>query len=108
MNVENFSNLVQRSSIINFYVATAFFATLIYFVINANLYTPLEIIIGVMLSTIAFKGIGNLMFSLIILFFKSNNEQESKTFDELSTKINGLLGDLSLQEAKLKSSISND
>jgi len=108
MNVENFSNLVQRSSIINIYVATAFFATLIYFVINANLYTPLEMIIGVMLSTIAFKGIGNLMFSLIILFFKSNNEQDLKTFDEISTKINGLLGDLSLQEAKLKSTVINE
>lgn len=108
MNVENFSNLVQRSSIINIYVATAFFATLIYFVINANLYTPLEMIMGVILSTIAFKGIGNLMFSLIILFFKSNNEQDLKTFDELSTKINGLLGDLSLQEAKLKSTVINE
>jgi len=102
MNIENFSNVIVRSNLINTYVATAFFATLIYFTINSNLYTPLEMIASVMLVTIAFKGIANLMFSLIIALFKFDNKDEIENFDKVSTKVNGLLNELSLQEAQLK------
>ena len=102
MNIENFSNVIVRSNLINTYVATAFFATLIYFTINANLYTPLEMIGSVMLVTIAFKGIANLMFSLIIALFKFENRDEIDNYNNVSAKIDGLLNELSLQEAQLK------
>lgn len=102
MNIENFSNVIIRSNLINIYVAAAFFATLIYFTINSNLYTPLEMIIGVMLVTIAFKGVANLMFSSIIALFKYDNRDEVGNFDEVATRVDGLLNELSLQEAQLK------
>ena len=104
MNIEKFSNVVIRSNIVNTYVATAFFATLIYFIINANLYTPLEMIIGVMLVTITFKGIANLMFSYVIALFKFDNDENAKAFDEVTLRVDGLLNELALQESQLKSS----
>jgi hypothetical protein len=107
MNVEKFSNKLVRSNITNTYVATAFFATLIYFTINSNLYTPMEILIGVILSTIFFKGIANIMFSLVIALFNLKNQEEELAFDKISTKVEGLLNDLSLQESKLKTTNSN-
>jgi len=107
MKIENFSNYILRSNLINTYVATSFFATLIYFTINANLYTPLEMIGGVMLVTVAFKGIANLMFSLIIALFKFDEKDELEKFDKISTRVNGLLNELSLQEAQLKTISKN-
>ncbi len=44
MVVEKFSQGVVNSGIFRLYIATGFFATLIFFVINADLYTPLEMI----------------------------------------------------------------
>ena len=102
MNVEKFSNNIVKSNILNTYVATAFFATLIYFTINSNLYTPLEILFGVIFSTVFFKGIGNIMFSLVIVFFNLQGQEDEIEFDKLSTKVEGLLNDLALQESKLK------
>jgi len=107
MNVEKFSNKLVRSNITNTYVATAFFATLIYFTINSNLYTPMEILLGVILSTIFFKGIANLMFSLVIALFNLKSQEEELAFDKISTRVEGLLNDLSLQESKLKTINSN-
>jgi hypothetical protein len=102
MSVEKFSNILVRSNITNTYVATAFFATLIYFTINANLYTPLEILFGVVISTIFFKGIANIMFALVIVLFNLKNQEEELAFDKITTQVDGLLNDLSLQESKLK------
>jgi len=103
MTIENFSKIIVRSNMINTYVATAFFATLIYFTINANLYTPLEIMLGVIFVTIAFKGIANLMFSLIVMLYNLENKKDALDFDEVKTRVDGLLSDLSLKESKLKS-----
>jgi len=103
MNVEKFSNSLVRSNILNTYVATAFFATMIYFTINANLYTPIEMLFGIIMSTIFFKGIGNIMFSLVVALFNLQNQEDEIEFDKLTTKVNGLLNDLALQESKLKS-----
>jgi hypothetical protein len=107
MNIEKFSSILVRSNITNTYVATAFFATLIYFTINSNLYTPIEILFGVVLSTIFFKGIANIMFSLVIILFNLKTQEDELAFDKLSTKVDGLLSDLSLQESKLKTLNSN-
>ena len=107
MNIEKFSNKLVSSNITNTYVAAAFFATLIYFTINSNLYTPLEILFGVVFATIFFKGIANIMFSLVIVLFNLKNQEEEIAFDKLSTRVEGLLSDLSLQESKLKTMNSN-
>ena len=103
MVVESFSYRLISSKMINTYVATAFFSTVIFFVLNANSYTPLEMIIGVMLVTIAFKGISNMMLSLVILLFNLENQEDSIEFEKTQSKVNGLLNELSLQKTKLKS-----
>jgi hypothetical protein len=103
MNIEKFSNVLAQSKLVDTYVATAFFAILIYFVINSNLYTPIEMIFTIIFVTITFKGIANLMFSYIIYLYSNDSNNDSKEFDEVNTRINGLLSELSLQEAQLKS-----
>ena len=107
MIVENFSHKLLNSSIRNTYVATAFFATLIFFVINANSYTPIEMLFGVTIVTIAFKGLSNMMVSLVILLFNLDNKEEQLEFEKTSQRINGLLNELSLQQTKLKTSQNN-
>jgi hypothetical protein len=108
MKIDDFSNIYVKSNIINAYVAASFFATTIYFIININLYTPIEIIGTIILVTVTFKGLANIMFSLVIAFFNLENKEEAVAFSQTSTRINGLLDDLSLQESKLKSKIIQD
>jgi hypothetical protein len=100
--VENFTNRLLTSRIIDTYVATAFFATLVYFVINAHAYTPIEMMFGVVI-TIGFKGLSHMMVSLIVLLYNFDNKKESATFDETASRIDGLLNDLALQQTKIKS-----
>ena len=102
MLVEDFSSRVLRSNIVKTYVATAFFATLIFFILNANSYTPLEMMIGIVLVTIAFKGVSNMMLSLVILLFNLQRKDDSLEFEKSASNVNSLLNDLSLQQAKLK------
>ncbi|HIP13187.1 MAG TPA: hypothetical protein EYG97_00130 [Arcobacter sp.] len=102
MLVEDFSQKVLSSNIVNTYVATAFFATLIFFVLNANSYTPMEMMTGVVLVTIAFKGISNMMLSLIILLFNLKPKDDSVDFERSASNVNSLLNELSLQKAKIK------
>jgi hypothetical protein len=102
MIIEDFSKKIISSNTMNTYVASAFFSTLVFFVINANAYTPIEMIAGVILATIAFKGISNMMLSLIILLFNLENKEHALEFEETSSRINGLLKDLQLQQTKLK------
>ena len=102
MLVEDFSSRVLRSNIVKTYVATAFFATLIFFILNANSYTPLEMMIGIVLVTIAFKGVSNMMLSLVILLFNLQRKDDSLEFEKSASNVNSLLNDLSLQQAKIK------
>jgi uncharacterized membrane-anchored protein len=101
--VEEFSNKVLRSKIINTYVATAFFAVIIFFTLNADSYTPVEMLFGVIFVTIAFKGLSHMMIALIILLYDFDHKKESMELGEVSSRINGLLNDLSLQQTKIKS-----
>ncbi len=103
MLVEEFSNKVLRSKIIDTYVATAFFAVVIFFTLNADIYTPIEMLFGVIFVTIAFKGLSHMMVALIILLYDFDHKKESIELGEVSSRINGLLNDLSLQQTKIKS-----
>jgi len=106
MVIEKFSQKVVSSNLINTYVATAFFATVIFFIINANIYTPLEMISGVILVTVAFKGISNMMFSLVVLLVNLDSDEKSLEFEKTTSKINSLLNELQLQKTKLKANIN--
>lgn len=99
MIVEKFSQGVLNSGILRLYIATGFFATLIFFVINSDLFTPIEMLFGIVAVTIVLKGISNLMLSLIIVLFSLDNKREELEFKHTSDKIDALLADLTIQDA---------
>lgn len=101
MLVEKFSKSVINSGIFKIYIATGFFATLIFFVINAELFTPMEMILGVVFITIILKGISNMMLSMIILLFSLDNKKNELAFNSKAEKIDFLLNELKAQDAEL-------
>jgi hypothetical protein len=102
MVIEKFTNRLLASRLIDTYVATAFFATLIYFTLNAYLYTPIEIISSVIIVTIAFKGLGHFVIAMIISLHSLDDKKNEVEFNERSSEIEGLLNDLALQQTKIK------
>ena len=107
MVVEKFSQNVINSGIFRLYIATGFFATLIFFVVNADLYTPLEMIFGIIGVTIILKGVSNMMLSLIILLFNLDNKREELEFKYNEEKINAMMSELGVQEAQNVNSQAN-
>lgn len=99
MIIERFSNNIVGSGIFRLYIATGFFSTLIFFVVNANQFTPLEMLLGIVGVTILLKGICNFMLSLIIMFFNLEGKKDEMNFEYNSEKIDSLLNDLTIQEA---------
>lgn len=110
MVVERFSQSVLNSGIFRVYVATGFFATLIFFTLNSEMFTTTEILLGTLGITILLKGLSNLMFSLIISFFSLDNKKEEFEFKYNEEHINSLLNELNVNDAiesgeKLKKAI---
>lgn len=99
MVIEKFSQNVINSGLFKLYIATGFFATLIFFVINADLFTPIEMLVGIIGVTVILKGISNMMLSLIILLFNFENKQEELDFKYNSEKIDAMLAELSINDA---------
>ena len=99
MVVEKFSQSVLNSGIFRLYIATGFFATLIFFVINADLFTPLEMMLGIIGVTVVLKGISNMMLSLVILLFNLDNKREELDFKYNEEKISAILAELSVHDA---------
>ena len=100
MVVERFSQNLINSGVFRLYIATGFFATLIFFVINADLFTPMEMIFGIMGVTIVLKGVTNMMLSLIILLFNLDNKRDELKFKYNEDKIDAMLAELSVYEAQ--------
>ncbi len=100
MIVEKFSQNVINSGVFRLYIATGFFATLIFFVVNADLYTPLEMIFGIIGVTIILKGVSNMMLSLIILLFNLDNKRAELDFKYNEEKINAMMAELGVQDAQ--------
>ena len=98
MIIERFSQTVINSGIFRFYVATGFFATLIFFTINAELFTPMEMILGIILVTICLKGVSNMMLSLIISLFSLDNKRNEFDFKYNKEKIQVMLDELSVKD----------
>lgn len=103
MVVERFSQGVINSGVFRLYIATGFFATLIFFVVNADLFTPTEMVIGIIAVTVTLKGIANMMLSLLILLFNFDNKQAQIDFEYNSEKIDSILAELTIKEASVKS-----
>jgi polyferredoxin len=100
MVVERFSQSVINSGVFRLYIATGFFATLIFFVVNADLFTPLEMIFGIIGVTIVLKGVSNMMLSLIILLFNLDAKREELNFKYNDEKINAMMAELGVQDAQ--------
>lgn len=98
MIIERFSQTVINSGIFRLYIATGFFATLIFFVLNAELFTPFEMILGTILVTIILKGMSNIMLSLIISLFSLDNKRSEFDFKYNEEKIQVMLNELSVKE----------
>lgn len=98
MVVERFSQDVINSGIFRLYIATGFFATLIFFVVNADFFTPLEMLFGIMGVTIILKGLSNMMLSMIISFFSLDNKKQELDFKYNEEKIEAMLSELNVQD----------
>ena len=104
MIVESFSKTIIKSKILDTYVAAVFFAIVIFFVLNSRHFSPFEMIVWVMIVTIGFKGIANLMLSMTISLVNLDNTQNQIEFEKSSTKLETLVNDLAIQEATVQSS----
>jgi len=102
MTIENFSRKIIKSKILNTYIATGFFAMLIFFVLNSNAFTPMDMIIGTIIVTITLKGISNIMFSLIILLFSLQNNQDKYNFKQAEEKLDLLINEIKIKTATTK------
>jgi len=100
--VERFSQNVISSGLFKIYIATGFFASLIFFVINADHFTPMEMLVGIIGITIILKGISNMMLSIIILLFNFDNKQAQLDFEYNSDKIDTILAEMSINDATVK------
>ncbi len=98
MVIERFSQTVINSGVFKLYIATGFFATLIFFTINADLFTPMEMILGIILVTIVLKGISNMMLSLIVSFFSLDNKRSEFDFKYNEERVQVLLNELTVKE----------
>jgi len=100
--VENFFYKILETRLINTYVAAAFFATTIFFILNISLYTPSEILLWTMIVTLTFKGLAHLMVAIIIFFFDLSKREESVELRKKLNKLETLVNELSIQQAKIK------
>jgi len=107
MVIEKFSKKMLESGIFNTYVATVFFASLIFFVMNSSIFTPIEMMFGIVTSTILFKGVANIMLSMTISLVSLDNQQDSVNFKKDSDNLESLVNDLAIQEAAIQSSKNN-
>jgi len=107
MIIENFSKKMLDSRIFNTYVATAFFSSLIFYVLHSSLFTPIEMIFGIVIATIIFKGVANMMLSLTISLVSLDNVEDQVAFKKDSDTLDSLVNDMAIQEAAIQSNKSN-
>lgn len=102
MIIERFSKTVIASGIFRFYVAAGFFGTSLFFIFNVSLFTPMEIVLGIILSTIFLKTMSNIMLSLLILLFNLDNKKAELDFKYHTQKIDELLSELTTSDVNKK------
>ena len=108
MVIERFSQKVLYSGVFNTYIATGFFSTLIFFVINSHLFTPFEMMFGTIIVTVALKGVSNMMLSLIILLFDLEHTKDKYALDMAEDKLDLLVNEIKMKEAKVRTAKSNE
>ncbi len=98
MVIERFSQDVLNTGLFRLYTATGFFATLIFFVLNSHLFTPMEMVFWLILSTVLFKALSNLMFGLIIALFNLDNKRDELDLKYNEEKIDAMLSELNIKD----------
>lgn len=102
MVVQRFSQSVINSGILRVYTACGFFMTSIFFIINSSIFSPIEMVTWIVLVTVAFKAVGNVMLSLIILLFNLDNKRSEIDFERASAEIDNILAEFSVKETNKK------
>jgi len=103
VRTEEFSKRIIQSGLLDTYVATVFFGTSIFFVLNSSFYTPIEMMFGIVFVTVLFKGLANIMLSMSISLVNLQNDYDKVDFEESSSKLESLVNDLAIQEAAIQS-----
>lgn len=102
MIIERFSKTVIASGIFRFYVAIGFFGTSLFFLFNAHLFTPMEMVLGIIFVTIFLKTMSNIMLSLLILLFSLDNKRAELDFKYHTQKIDELISELTISDSNNK------
>jgi hypothetical protein len=100
MVIENFSREMINSTIFRTYIATGFFAILIFFILNSHIFTPYEMVLGTIIATIALKGISNIMISAIILLFDLQSTKDEYALKLAEDKLDLLMNQMKTRSAK--------
>jgi hypothetical protein len=98
MVIERFSQNLINSGLFKTYIATGFFATLLFFLFNSELFTPIEMLVGIIFVTLLLKGLSNIMISLIISLFSLENKRKEFDFKYNEDKINAMLNELVVKD----------
>ena len=98
MVIERFSQDVLNTGLFRLYTATGFFATLIFFVLNSHLFTPIEMVFWLVLASILFKALSNLMLGLIIALFNLENKRQEIDLRYNEEKIDAMLSELNIKD----------
>lgn len=100
MVVERFSQNLINTGIFKIYIAIGFFATIIFFTFNSELFSPLQMLFGAILVTVTLKGFSNLMLSFIVNNFSL--DQKRMDFDNRynEDKISLLLNQLATKDLR--------
>lgn len=98
MVVEKFSNSLIKSGLLKLYVATGFFSVIIFFIINIDFFTLDEIFVGLVLVTIVFKSLSNIIYSLIMKFYSLEPKRKEINFKFNEERINTLMEELKFKE----------
>ncbi len=107
MVVEKFSRKILESRIFDTYVATVFFSSVIFFVLNSSIFTPIEMMFGIVCATIIFKGVANIMLSMTISLVNLDNQHDKNEFKKSTDDLESLVNDLAIQEAAIQSHKNN-
>ena len=108
MIVERFSQNIIGSGVLRLYMATGFFASMAFFILNITLFSPMEIMVYMAIITVALKGLSNLMLGFVIALFNISNKEDELHHSVYGDKINSLVSELTLKEqnAQLQKSAS--
>jgi len=96
--VERFSHNLINTGIFKVYIAIGFFATLIFFIFNTELFSPLQMLFGAVLVTVFLKGCSNLMLSFIVEHFSLENRKQEFDVKYNEEKLTFLLNQYSIDE----------